>query len=154
MLIKDCKEVTLAHAREFATSEIYKFSDLEEKALESFFTNARQRVFFMHILPTNMGNTLLAMYSRIKNPRGLRGVFADSFLPELLAGFLNPDSHGGDGLKWLKDKKIKSLEEFVSASPEARYRLKDFLQEIRGNPAYLEQIANSTKTRDFNDRWL
>ena len=154
MLIKDYKEVTLAHAREFATSEIYKFSDLEEKALESFFTNARRRVFFMHTLPTNMGNTLLAMYSRIKNPRGLRGVFVDSFLPELLAGFLKPDSHGGDGLKWLKDKRIKSLEEFVFASPEARYRLKDFLQEIRVNPAYLEQIANSKKTRDFNDRWL
>ena len=108
----------------------------------------------MHTLPTNMGNTLLAMYSRIKNPRGLRGVFVDSFLPELLAGFLKPDSHGGDGLKWLKDKRIKSLEEFVSASPEARYRLKDFLHEIRVNPAYLEQIANSKKTRDFNDRWL
>ena len=154
MLIKDYKEATFVHAREFAEEEIYKFSDLEEKALSSFFTNTRRRVFFMHTLPTNMGNTLLAMYSRMKNPRGLRGVFADSFLPELLAGFLNPDSHGGDGLKWLKDKKIKSLEEFVSASPEARYRLKDFLREIRVNPEYLEQIANSKKTRDFNDRVL
>ena len=154
MLIKDYKEATLAHAREFAGEEIYKFSDLEEKALSSFFTNSRRRVFFMHTLPTNMGNTLLAMYSRIKNPRGLRGVFVDSFLPELLAGFLNPASHGGDGIKWLKDKKIKSLEEFISASPEARYRLKDFLREIRVNPKYLEQITNSEKTKDFIGRWL
>src|SRR3989344_3092857 len=69
MLIKDYREATLAHAREFAGEEIYKFSDLEEKALNSFFTNARRRVFFMHTLPTNIGNTLLAMYSRIKNPR-------------------------------------------------------------------------------------
>lgn len=155
MYQKNYKKALLVHARAFTQEKIYKFSDLEKEALKSFFTNTDKRVFFMHSLPTNMGNTLLAMYSRMKNRRGLRGVFVDSFLPEFLASsFFNYQALGGDGLQWLKKNKIRSLEEFISAAPEARYRFRDFLREIRVNPEYLEKITNSKKTRDFTTRWL
>lgn len=149
MLMKDYRKAVLTHAKEFAQEEIYKFSYLENEALKSFFTNTNRRVFFMHTLPTNMGNTLLAMYSRMKNPRGLRGVFVDSFLPELLAGLLE-----NDGLKWLKDREIKSLHGFVNASKRSSGVFFEFLKKVHIDPEYLEEITNSKKTRDFNNRYL
>ena len=146
----------MGHAREFVARSIYVFSELEQRVLRSFFTNTDRRVFFMHSLPSNVAATLLAMYSRIKNPRGLRGVFVDNFLPEFLASFLGETENvwGGEATKFLKARNIDSLGVFYEYSVESGGLVEGFLREIHINPDYLQELAESKKTRRFTDTYL
>lgn len=108
----------------------------------------------MHSLPSNVAATLLAMYSRIKNPRGLRGVFVDNFLPEFLVSFLEEVETWGDATKFLKARNIDSLSAFYEYSVELAGLVEGFLREIHINPDYLQRLAESKKTRRFTDTYL
>ena len=145
----------MEHAREFVNGSIYSFSELEKRVLQNFFTNTNRRVFFMHFLPSNVAATLLAMYSRIKNPRGLRGVFVDNFLPEFLASFLEEvENAWGSATKFLKARDINSLGDFYAYSRESSALVEEFLEKIHIDPDYLQRLAESKKTRQFTDTYL
>lgn len=153
----DRRNDLLAHARSFVNADMpYSFTPHEQRALKSFFTNLNRRVCFMHTLPANVGATLGSMYSRMKNPRGIRGVFVDSFLPALLAGMLpEVQSHyEGDSMKFLKDREIASLNSFINANSNTANLFWEFLINIHVNPDYLAQFTNSKKTKGFLDVWL
>lgn len=147
----------LALAKEFVHGRLgYQFSPIEERVLRAFFTNLDRRVFFMHTLPANVGATLLAMFSRMKNPRGIRGVFVDSFLPEFLASSLPlvESAYGGNAGTFLREKKLNSLASFVSYSPETRALYDRFVSSMTLDADYLRHFAESKKARRFLSTWL
>jgi hypothetical protein len=63
------------YMKQWIDESIYQFTNQEAKVLDHFFTNRDRRVYFMHSLPANVAAALLAMFSRLKNARGLRGLF-------------------------------------------------------------------------------
>ena len=129
----------------------HKFSPVERQVLKSFFSNLDKRVFFMHSLPANIGATLLAMFSRIKNPRGIRGVFVDSFLPQFLATRLLEVTEKFDGKaeRFLKENKINNLSAFITYSEETRAEFKNFVEKMTRDSDYLETFAKSEKAKTF-----
>ncbi|MBI2023813.1 FAD-dependent thymidylate synthase [Candidatus Giovannonibacteria bacterium] len=146
-------------ARDFVNKPIYAYTDLEKRMLKSFFTNFERRVFFMHSLPSNVSATLFAMYSRMKNQRGIRGVFVDSFIPEFLAcslqEFIDKESEfGQESTKFLRSRDIKNLNDFYAYSDESRRSVEEFLGSIQIDPDYLQRLAESNRTKRFLGMWL
>jgi len=144
-------------AREFVFASMdYKFTHTERQTLAPFFSNLDKRVFFMHSLPANIGATLLAMFSRIKNPRGIRGVFVDSFLPQFLAAQLPETSEGFEGKaeKFLKSNGIVNIETFIKHSDKTRIEFENFVRSMSQDPKYLETFASSEKAKTFLGMWL
>ena len=152
----------LNHALNFINADVaYTFTPDEKEALEGFFTNLNKKVFFVHLLPENMIATLLAMYSRLKNPRGIRGVFVDSFLPAILAEFTDECEEARkrgntkfNGDAFLKKYSIRTLPQFLKHSNEVNDIFDTFLENIHANPDYVQEIASSEKTRKFLNTWL
>src|SRR3989344_6639124 len=142
--------------RQFVFSELkYYWTPNEARVLRLFFTNLFSRVFFMFGLPPNDGASLLAMYSRIKNPRGLRGVFVDTFLPQFLATMLAAveEEYGGSEAEFLKKNKIKRLDDFVNFSEKTAELFEEFLKTM-ADPEYMIKFANSKKVLAFLKTWL
>lgn len=149
-------EKVLDLGREFVNSELKIFwTPTENRAIDLCFTHPFKRVFFMSGLPANVGATLLAMYSRIKNKRGLRGVFVDTFLPQFLATKLNSveEKFGGDEARFLKENNINGLDDFCNYSVTANSFFLSFI-EAMADPAYMASFADSKKTRVFLKTWL
>jgi len=169
-LIKDCEyddfignfpnmfsEKVLDSAREFINTPLsWQFTPSEERAINPFFTNRNRRVFFMHTLPASVGTTLLAMFSRLKNPRGIRGVFVDAFIPQFLATRITEVEavFGGDEAKFLKERNINSLDAFINYSAQAREFFEEFLKRSTLDPEYLRDLAQSDKAQKFLSVWL
>jgi hypothetical protein len=143
-------------ARRFLTKPIYSFTEEETEVLDKFFTNLERRVFFMHTLPAAVGDVVLAMYSRLKNPRGLRGLFVDTFLPQFLATNL-PEvdkKYEGKVENFLKDNRISSLAAFLAYSGESRKAYREFFKAFDIDPRYIQKFAESTKVKKFLRTWL
>ena len=138
-------------AREFVADDLpYSFNSDEERALKPFFTNLNKRVFFMHSFPANVSATLASMYSRLKNKRGIRGVFVDSFLPGVLAGGLAGEKSIGD---FLKENNIKSIGDFLKYSPAASARFYWFI-EGQCKQESLRPMVDSSKVKEFLEMYL
>ncbi len=151
------ENLLLDHARAFVKAPLsHIFTTTEITVLKCFFSNLNNRIFFLHSLPPNIGASLLAMYSRIKNKRGLRGLFVDSFLPQLLAGFLPEvkEQFKDDVAEFVKTRGIKKLEQFIDYSPEARDIFHAFMSQATVNPEYMEELAASQKVQKFLSMWL
>ncbi len=119
-----------AAARESINAPVdYTFTEREKRALTPFVSNTDKKVFFIQSLPASVYSALLAMYSRLKNPRGLRGHFVDHMVPALIVG---------KGTK------------FNEVSPD---RLNDFCI-AAPDPAYWTKIANADRIREFLSMWL
>lgn len=105
----------------------------------------------MHSLHTVIGETLLAMYSRLKNPRGLRGLFVDAFIPQLLSTQLGvvEQEFGGKWQKFLAAYGIKTLEQFLGFSQEACEAFDQFMRSVARDPEYLRAIATSPRIAEF-----
>lgn len=152
MLPKDKQNDLISVAREFVHSKVSSsFSWNEQRALKPFFTNLNQRVFFMHSLPSNVLATLASMFSRLKNKRGIRGVFVDSFLPGLLASTLCSDQDNVEA--FLKGHEIKNLDDFIAYSSEAGHNFEWFVSQA-ADESYTRLLANSEKTKKFLGMWL
>lgn len=149
-------EKVLDLGRQFVFSELkYFWTPNENRAINRCFTNLFRRVFFMFGLPANVGATILAMYSRLKNKRGLRGVFVDTFLPQFLATKLSvvEEKFSGDEIKFLKENNIKSLDAFISYSLETEALFDEFVKAM-ADPEYMASLADSKKARIFLKTWL
>ncbi|MBI2038947.1 MAG: FAD-dependent thymidylate synthase [Candidatus Niyogibacteria bacterium] len=147
----------LEFVRAFARQDLpYEFSSLEARVLRRFFTNTTQRVFFMQMLPANIGGATIAMYSRLKNPRGIRGIFVDKFLPELLVSPLGitEKEFGGKPEKALAHYGVKSLQDFRDKFPDGERVLNEFLVCVSINPGYLEKLTKAERVRRFLQTWL
>ncbi len=139
-------------ARRFISQPVYEFSALENRVLSRFFTNTTQKVFFLHTLPANVGSALLAMYSRMKNSRGLRGMFVDRFLPEFLMSTLCEEKQEVE--KLLDFYRVDSLKRFLTIVPGAPEAFSQFFRALGSDPKYLEKFASGVKVRKFLSRWL
>ena len=72
------------------------FSEREKVILSRVFSNTDKNTYFIYGLPEELVTALLARYSRIKNPRGLRGLFLDDFvtnLPVIGRIFTDPEGY-------------------------------------------------------------
>lgn len=150
-------ENVLNTARQFINNPMgWDYTPSETKAVDAFFTNRDRRVFFMHTLPASVGTTLLAMFSRIKNPRGVRGVFVDAFLPQFLATQLSEVENvfGGDEARFIKERKLSTLDSFINYSAEANNLFEEFLKRGSLDPEYLKILAQSNKAQKFLSVWL
>jgi thymidylate synthase ThyX len=149
-------EAVMGHAREWAGRKLYEFSELERTVLRLFFTNCDQSVFLMHVLPQAVGDVLFAMYSRMKNARGVRGTFVDGFLPQFLATRLPIVEHdfGGNAEKFLKANRADSLGAFVSLSSDARNAFEEFLQAFSVNPDYIKRFGAAERVKKLLDTFL
>lgn len=162
LLPTDRQSDLFAHAQEFVDRTVpYRFTESEQAALECFFTNLMQRIFLMHGLPSNVMTALAAMYSRMKNPRGVRGTFVDGFLPAILASTLEEvqaEPWNGDAAKFLKAKGITTLDGFIAYRKEdegsAECAFMDFLDGMRTDPKYLKEFTNAKRVKTFLMMWL
>ncbi len=144
-------------AKRFVNAKVdYSFSEIEARALTPFFTNLDRKIFFMQALPPNVGASLLAMFSRIKNPRGLRGVFVDKFLPQFLAGLLpeTAKNFGGDEARFLQENRIIGLDSFAAYSQEAAYLLQQFSLCAGNNAAFLANLSAAESSKKFLSLWI
>ncbi|KKT90624.1 MAG: hypothetical protein UW92_C0032G0002 [Candidatus Jorgensenbacteria bacterium GW2011_GWA2_45_13] len=145
-------------AREYMNADVeYKFSQTERIVLARFFTNCDKKVFFIRFLPAAISSALLAMYSRIKNPRGLRGHFVDNLLPLILASFLpklKNEENANEVIKYIGKNGIKTIEEFIHHSDDAREAFTQFLKNTNVDPEYFKNLANSGKIRQFLSLFL
>ncbi len=134
----------------------YRFTPREQMVLELFFSNTDQHVFLVENLPSNVRASLLAMYSRMKNERGLRGVFVDVLVTNFLASNLESviANYPDDTPRFLRENHIRTLDEFADSSGEAAALLREFLESSTGNPGYIRKFANGDKTRKFLSTWL
>lgn len=147
------EEKLLHHARDFfgSTSHLYRFTENEKKVIDLFFTNNDKPVFFIHSLPESVTCVVLAMYSRLKNARGIRGIFVDSFLPHFFASRLEETEKEFDDRPelFLAHYKIKCLDDFLNYSIFTQMAFDDFIQAFRLDPKYIEEFSNSPKVQQF-----
>ena len=143
------EEKLLTHARNFfgSSNQQYKFTENERKVIDLFFTNNDKPVFFMHSLPESCTCVVLAMYSRLKNTRGIRGIFVDSFLPHFFASVLEETEKDFDDKpeKFLAHYKIKCLDDFLGHSIRTKSAFDSFLRAFQIDPNYIERFSNSPK---------
>lgn len=157
----------LDRARAWASGKVgYKFTGREVMALMPFFTNTDRRVFFIHNLPTSITSALLAMYSRLKNRRGLRGHFTDNLLPLLLTGFLKrfeardpKTSKEAKELQkeiaeFIRNNDLTTLDKFCEFDADHQLALYQFIKSAGADPEYLKKLANSSKIKIFLGMWL
>lgn len=132
------------------------FTPLEKLLLNPFFTNLDRGVFFIHSLPETVIDVLMSMYSRIKNERGLRGLFADTFLPLFLSVNLGETErvYSGNAERFLASEKLLSLDTFTQHSKETESALKDFQKAISVDPEYMRQFASAQKIKRFLSTYL
>ncbi len=147
-----------AAARDFvyATTE-YTFTERERRALAPFFSNHEKKIFFLSGLPESVSATLLAMYSRLKNPRGLRGHFVDHLVPVLMfAGVSEDDPRFGDWKGLLKSWRVAGLTG-LDAICTNNSAFNDMFEEFvaaAGRPEYWRVIADSKRISDFKNEHL
>jgi thymidylate synthase ThyX len=131
----------------------YEFTPLEKMALMPFFTNGNKKVFFVHGLPASVVSALLAMYSRLKNPRGLRGHFVDNLLPFLLTTLLRKFNQSQAQTKeianYLKENNLDTLDKFFSFDVEHADAFAEFLSNSRLNSKFMRKLADSPKIKAF-----
>lgn len=156
------REAAVAAARRYYLQTVsYNFSELELAVLSAFVTNFNRRVFLLLPLPPAAAATLGSMYSRLNNPRGLRGIIVDQFLPAALAGELaivqQPTANGGfggDAEVFLRQSQIKNLAGFVAFSSAAAQLVQDFVNTGAAIARQHRTLANSSKCRRFLNTWL
>jgi hypothetical protein len=159
-------------AREFLHADLpYQWTHRERQALRPF-SNTNGRVFFILHMPTTTSTSLLSMFSRMKNARGLRGHWVDNVLPAQLAQFVPEcaaelaaaEAQGGseaekeDRLtktiqKWLKDRALTTLDAFVEYSTTTRRLFEAFVGVLSGR-GFLRRLANSKRIMAFLKMWL
>ncbi|OGD33289.1 hypothetical protein A2833_00980 [Candidatus Azambacteria bacterium RIFCSPHIGHO2_01_FULL_44_55] len=148
----------IEHARSFLSSGEHRpqFTAVEIQALASFFTSFDNRVYFIHSLPETITDVLLSMFSRLKNKRGLRGVFVDTFLPHLLANGLSEiqSKFSGKVEAFMKHNRITSLEQFVNHSAQSRRLFEEFKDALKIDSDYVKRFADSPKVKTFLETWL
>lgn len=150
---------SLDFARSHAKREVsYDFTIAEDIALDRFFSNTDRYIFLVQNLPSNVRASMLAMYSRLKNERGLRGVFVDMLLPHFLATRLDEverytSETGKNVAEFLKEKNANSLDRFIAISSNAHALFQEFLEKS-ADPDYLHDFANSKKTSSFLSTWI
>lgn len=139
-------------ALDFLSQELtFQFSERETVLLRCFFSNLNGRVCVMHSLPASIESVLCSMYSRMKNPRGLRGTFLNYVLSvlatELVEGEVDTPPED-----FLKSRNIQTLDEFAEYSAQASGVLQTFLHDICRDPEYLMRFANSERAKKFMSR--
>lgn len=161
-------ENLLAHGRAAVRKPLpYQFTKEEESVIRMFFTNLTGRVFLMQMLPPNMGAALFAMYSRLKNPRGIRGMLVDSFLPQLLASLVpqianpievvaqgDPKKFNEELTKYFREHNLKRLDDFIRHSPATEAIYREFREAVSIDPEFLTRFSASEKVRGFLFVWL
>ena len=143
------------HAADFLnTPSSFVFTELEQSFLRPFFTNLNGRVCVMHSLPAAITSVLSAMYSRMKDPRSMRGTFL-SFVLSIVATDTIKYCEG----KWetpelfLKEIGITTLDDFKKHSPDTHNAVVRFEKNmLQGNPEYLEHFANAERAKKFMAR--
>lgn len=144
----------LKHARQWVGRRVYDFSPLETEVLRQFFTNVDGTVFFMHGLPQNIGGSLLAMFSRLKNKRGVRGLFVDAFLPQLLSASLPEGEAYKTAGEFLAARGITNLEMFIAYSPAAKAAFDAFMRGIHLDPEFIEKLVSAPRIKQFLGMFL
>lgn len=150
----------LAHARQFVGAAVdYSFTERERAALAPFFSNHDRKVFFLSGLPESVAATLLAMYSRLKNPRGLRGHFVDHLVPLLMCAPGFTPRPADQVMPWrevqaeFKRRGLNSLDKIANSDVEHDILFRKFIR-AAADPAYWRLIADSDRIRAFKDEHL
>lgn len=150
-------EAQLAFARGHVRRTVpYGFTENEEVALRPFFSNLDRHLFLVENLPSNVAASMLAMYSRIKNSRGLRGVFADVIALSFLASE-HPaveQEFAGDTEAFIKAKGFASIDDFIGYDPDSWSIWLSFRRNLCGDPEYLQRFANGARTRRLLETYL
>ncbi len=119
-----------------------EFSEREKIILLRVFSNIDRNTYFIYGLPEELVTALLARYSRIKNPRGLRGLFLDDFvtnLPVIGKIFTDPDGYIREyGDRAMSRVPVEELEKLMGMGFSLSYygsivtveKIKDFLRKF------------------------
>ena len=151
------REKLLQKAKEFIFSPLeFEWTKTELVLVNKVFTNSNGRVFFIYNqLPANMIAVLMAIYSRMKNKRGLRGTFVDSFVPNILSSFIDEcqSKYDGNQIKFLKENQLNKLDKFINYSAQTKEVYQKFVDSLN-DPKYLESLSRARKMKNFLSMWL
>jgi hypothetical protein len=170
---KSIRRDMVAVARQFVHAPAgHAFTEREGLAIRPFFSNIDRKVFFIHRMPESVRTALLSMYSRIKDPRGLRGHWVNNVLPSQLAQFMDecarlllavdhentPETAKNDKRakviqKWLKDNRLTTLDAFIDYNRQSRLLFEAFLGTTKGYN-FWRRLGNSERIRAFLAMWL
>jgi hypothetical protein len=147
-------------ARQFAAEPVLPenaFSLLEKEVLGRFCTNLTKRVFIIHSLPETLTTPLLSMYSRLKDPRGIRGTMLSFFLQLIASRLLDEapelaELYKGNEKKYLEVAGIHTLDDFVRVG-KVRSLIDSFLG-FGSESEDLEYYSNSPAVARFLTTWL
>lgn len=149
-----------AAAREFVNAPVsYTFTNREKRALAAICSNIDRKIFFLSGLPESVIATVLAMYSRLKNPRGLRGHIVDNLIPVLMFAGVREGEEGRQSLDWRELQKmfrtlgISGLDAVCNHSPAFDSLFESFVS-AAGDPEYWRHIATSKRIQDFKNEHL
>jgi hypothetical protein len=137
----------------------YEFTERERMALAPFFSNHDKRVFFFKGLPANVAASLLAMYSRLKNPRGIRGHFVDHLVPLLMLAEVFSRKSVEETGTWkqiqasYRKRGLDTLDKICAYDDVLEAGFHKFLQ-YAANPDFWSSISSSDRIRDFLEMWL
>ncbi len=149
-----------AAAREFVNAPVsYTFTNREKRALAAICSNIDRKIFFLSGLPESVIATVLAMYSRLKNSRGLRGHIVDNLIPVLMFAGIREGEGGAQHLDWRDLQKmfrtlsISGLDAVCNHSPAFDSLFESFVS-AAGDPEYWRHIATSKRIQDFKNEHL
>lgn len=153
------RRLMLQCARAFVTAPVeYAFTERERRALAPFFSNPDKRVFLFFGLPESVAATLLAMYSRQKNPRGLRGHFVDHLVPLLMLNS-SDEAKTGHNAEWkvyqreFKERGFRTLDQICDGSDVWSRYFESFIA-AAGDPEYWRIIADSGRIKSFKEEHI
>ncbi len=148
-----------AAARDFVNAQAdYQFTERERRALAPFFSNDNRKIFFLSGLPESVAATLLAMYSRLKNPRGLRGHFVDHLVPLLMLNS-SDETKSGKNAEWrvyqreFRERGFRSLDAVCDGDPVWNNYFERFIA-AAAKPDFWRIIADSKRIQDFKNEHL
>lgn len=119
------------------------FSETEKKILSRVFSNTDKNTYFIYGLPEELITTLLSMFSRVKNPRGLRGLFLEGFVPKMpVIGRIFTDPEG-----YLRENGDKAISQIPAQELEMLVGMGFSLD-------YYRSIVTMEKIKDFLGKFL
>lgn len=147
-------------AGEFTNRDLdFKFTEYEKYWLAKFFSNSDRHIFAFHqSVPDVVKSYSLARYSRIQNPRGLRGILLEDVIPQWIVSRLPEfrDASVDKIRNRLAELKIKSVEDLQNDGPlgSIAYLSATQLLNFLGRPEEIAKLSKDEKLKKLFNTYV
>lgn len=147
-------------AKEFTDRKVdYEFTATEKYWLDKFFSNTDKNIFAFHqTVPDVVKSYSLARYSRIKNPRGLRGILLQDVIPHWIISKL-PEYEDYDVTRLSEELKSKNVASVDGLDADDKFGHKAYFAGCQilnalGQPAQVADLAKDDKLKKLFNTYV